>query len=262
VHECAGLERGDSQGSCARALKRYVHRNCLFQFFCPCSCLFQRGFQKRMPLGGGIRQRLGLPSRRWGAEARSRSPRGARVPAPDTDPPADGGQPVDLGKEFRNYISELFMENSLPGTTSQKIFHKATGAGARGSEDLAKCGTAGKWKGNASRDLMRKIMKGCTFPSEYWVYVPVINRETQEVEEGPLPALLPHEALAHRNENDSGLLGSWLPTPGHTIFHTAQQWCDTLGVNIREMIPIGLHGDGVPFASKMGTAWNALAGIL
>jgi hypothetical protein len=208
-------------------------------------------------LGGGIRQRLGLPSRRWGA--RSRSPRTSREP----DSPPDEGQPIDLAKDFRNYISELFMENSVPGTTTQKIFQKASGAGAQGSEDLAKCGASGKRKGNAHRDLMRGIMRGCTFPSEYWAYVPILNKATQEVEEVPLPALLPHEVLAHFLENDETLLEIWAATPGHAIFGHVHRWCAKMEVDLQKMIPLGIHGDGVPFAAKMRDSlecisWNIL----
>ena len=75
---------------------------------------------------------------------------------------------------------------------------------------------------NVHRDLMRRIMRGCTYPDEYWAYVPVFNKGNREVEEVPLPALLPHEALAHFIENDGTLLNSWATNPGHTIFYTVQ----------------------------------------
>ena len=92
--------------------------------------------------GGGIRQRLGLPSRRW--EARSRSPRAHREPGPGPDPPLAEGQPMDPAKVFRNYISELIMENSIPGTIAQRNVQRASGAGARGSEDLGRFGASGR----------------------------------------------------------------------------------------------------------------------
>ena len=118
-------------------------------------------------------------------------------------------------------------------------------------------------KKNAHRDLMRKIMRGCTYPDEYWAYVPVFNKGSQEVEEVPLPALLPHEALAHFIENDGTLLKSWATNPGHTIFHHVQRWCESMGVDMSKMIPLGIHGDGVPFAAKMRDSlecisWNIL----
>ena len=129
--------------------------------------------------GVGIRQRLGLPSRRWGA--RSRSPRTPREPEPCPDPPPAEGQPIDPAKVFRNYISELFMENSMPGTTAQQKFQRASGAGARGSEDLGRCGASGRIKRIVHRDLMRRIMKGCPFPEECCAYVPVFNNATRKL---------------------------------------------------------------------------------
>ena len=94
--------------------------------------------------GGGIRQRVGLLSRRWGA--RSRSSRAPRDPETGPNPPLDEGQPLNHMHDFRNYISELFMEHIVTGLTTQKIFQKALGAGARGTEDLARCGASGKAK--------------------------------------------------------------------------------------------------------------------
>lgn len=78
-------------------------------------------------------------------------PKKPRDPEPGPDPPLVEGQPLDPAQDFRNYISELFMENTVTGLTTQKIFHKASGAGARGSEDLARCGASGKAKKCAQR---------------------------------------------------------------------------------------------------------------
>ena len=204
---------------------------------------------------------LGVGARR--RRARSRSPRAPRDPEPGPDLPPEGMQPIDPQKDFRNYVSELFMENAVPGTTTQQIFKKASGAGARGSEDLGRCGASGKQKGNMHRDLMRRIMRGCTFPEECWAYVPVFNKATMEHEEVPLPVLLPHEVLAHFLEKDESLLEVWTATPGHTIFGHVQRWCASMGVDMSKMIPLGIHGDGVPFAAKMKDSlecisWNII----
>ena len=69
--------------------------------------------------GGGIRQRLGLASRRWGA--RPRSPRAPRDPEPGPDPPLGEGQPLDLAEDFRNFISELLMENIVRADYSEDL---------------------------------------------------------------------------------------------------------------------------------------------
>ena len=71
---------------------------------------------------------LGVGARR--RRARSRSPRAPRDPEPGPDPPPEEMQPIDPQKDFINFVSELFMENAVPGTTTQQFFKKASGAGA------------------------------------------------------------------------------------------------------------------------------------
>ena len=110
---------------------------------------------------------------------------------------------------------------------------------------------------------MRKLMKGCTFPDPYWVEVPFLNKETGLVEIQECPVLLPHEVLAYFVEKDASRLSSWMPTPAHGVIHNAVDWCNKFGEDMRSMIPLGLHGDGVPFASKMRDSlecisWNIL----
>jgi len=91
-----------------------------------------------MPLHGGIRQRLGLPSRNI-----SRNARGVPLAA------AGGQQPeaaIDPDDDFRDYIAELFISNTLPGIVTQQIFRKAGCAGAAGVDDLGKIGNSGEKK--------------------------------------------------------------------------------------------------------------------
>ena len=91
-----------------------------------------------MPLLGGIRQRLGLPSRN-----RSRSARGVPLAAAGGQQPEAATDPDD---DFRDYIAELFISNTLPGSVAQQIFRKAGCAGAAGVDDLGKTGNPGKQK--------------------------------------------------------------------------------------------------------------------
>ena len=81
-----------------------------------------------MPLLGGIRQRLGLPSRN-----RSRSARGVPLAAAGGQQPETATGPED---DFKDYIAELFISNTLPGTVTHQIFRKAGCAGAGGVDDL------------------------------------------------------------------------------------------------------------------------------
>ena len=91
-------------------------------------------------------------------------------------------------------------------------------------------------------------MRGCTFPDPCWVEVPFLNKETGLVEIQECPVLLPHEVLAYFVEKDASRLSSWMPTPAHGVIHNAVDWCNKFGEDMRSMIPLGLHGDGVPFA--------------
>ena len=91
-----------------------------------------------MPLLGGIRQRLGLPSRN-----RSRSARGVPLAAAGVQQPEAATDPDD---DFRDYIAELFISNTLPGTVTQQFFRKAGCSGATGVDDLGKTGNSGEKK--------------------------------------------------------------------------------------------------------------------
>jgi hypothetical protein len=91
-----------------------------------------------MPLLGGIRQRLGLPCRN-----RSRSARGVPLAAAGVQQPEAATDPDD---DFRDYIAELFISNTLPGTVTQQMFRKAGRSGAAGVDDLGRTGNSVKEK--------------------------------------------------------------------------------------------------------------------
>jgi len=107
--------------------------------------------------------------------------------APDDDDDEDG--------DFKDFVAELFVCNTVTGPVTQKLYRKAGRAGAEGVSELGKVGNSGKAVGNIHRDLMRKLMKGCTFPEPYWCLVPFLNKETGEEEMHETPVLLPHKVL-------------------------------------------------------------------
>ena len=65
-------------------------------------------------------------------------------------------------------MAELFVTNILPGPVAQKLYAKADGSRATRVSKLARVGNCGQAKNSMHRDLMRKQMKGCTFPEPYW----------------------------------------------------------------------------------------------
>jgi len=197
------------------------------------------------PRLGGIRQQFGRAP--WGRrDGGHGAVRGHQAPvhgAPQVDDEEDD--------DLRDYVAELFVTNTLTGPVAQKIFYKADRAGAGGVSDLAKVGKSGQAKKNIHRDLMRKLMRGCTFPEPYFCSVPFLNKGTGEEEIHDFPVLLPHEALRWYIQNNDNRMALWAAKPEHSIFGEARAWCDKFEVDLVKFIPLGVHGDGVPFASKM-----------
>ena len=95
-------------------------------------------------------------------------------------------------------------------------------------------------------------MKGCTLPNHYEAVVPLLNKETMEEEYHVFLVLLPHELLAHFVKEDPDLLVAWSVKPTSSVIHSADfDWCQKFQVEPSRMLPLGLHGDGIPFAAKM-----------
>ena len=109
-----------------------------------------------------------------------------------------------------------------------------------------------------------KLMKLCTLPNHSEAGVPLLNKETMEEEYNVFPALLPHELLAHFVKEDPDLLVAWSAKPTGSVIHgVAYEWCQKFQGEPSKMLPLGLHGDGVPFAAKMRDSleclsWNIL----
>jgi len=78
-----------------------------------------------------------------------------------------------------------------------------------------------------------------------------LNKGTGEEEVHDCPVLLPHEVLGWYIQNNDNRLALWTAKPEHSIFRAARAWCDSFEVDLMKFIPLGVHGDGVPFASKM-----------
>ena len=163
----------------------------------------------------------------------------------------------------------------MSGMTTQQLASRATSAGAQGVQTLGSAGTAGKWKGNTSRDLLRSLVKDSKMPPLYWAQVPM--REPRTGNNNKLtwmPFLLVHEVLATMWKT----YGDTLYDPSQATEKVLRTSCEANGINLlpssstfedsrwrrggREVVlPLGVHGDGVPNqASKTVVAftWNIL----
>jgi len=155
------------------------------------------------------------------------------------------------GDKFRKYVSEYFLSNKLSALQAHDFASAATEAGAVGSEDLAKCGASGKHPQNMHRDMLRVLLKNSMWPTEYWADVRVIDPDTQEEHVVSFPFLLPHEVVHHLWKMDPGIVESFRADPRTALGRVVSESCSKTGLDPLTVLPIGLHGDGAPFAAKM-----------
>jgi hypothetical protein len=99
----------------------------------------------------------------------------------------------------------------------------------------------------------------CDCPVPYWDDVPFVNMDTGHVDMHESPVLLTQEVLAYYIKQAPTILSSWIPTPTHAVSNNAQHWCNSFANDIRSMIPLGVHGDGVPFASNMKDSLESIS---
>ena len=225
-------------------------------------------------LEGGMRQRARAEWRRNRSRTPPRDPtmaprkgagmramarqEGAGTPSVDDSRNAPM-RPDDIkGNDFRAHVSRLFLMNTFSGKNTHILFEKAERAGAMGSGDLAQAASRGRQAGNANRDLLRKIGKGARLPSLYWAQVP-LQVDEKPAEDTWLPFILPHEVLGQtKNPAQYAKIG---PEVKH-LDKLRSEVCGPLGLNPETVIPLGVHGDGVPH-QKAGTieclSWNTCA---
>ena len=74
-----------------------------------------------------------------------------------------------------------------------------------------------------------------------------------------MSALLPNEVLAWFVQRGATIRELWRATPTHTIFHHAHAWCSKFEVDHIKFTPLGINGDGVPFAANVRDSLACIA---
>ena len=159
-------------------------------------------------------------------------------------------------KHLREIVGNFFLSNKISAKDCHELSAGATLDGASGVEDFAKAGASGTQPGNLHRDILRKMLKDCTWPKEYFAEISV-KTDTGGTEQISFPFLLPHEMfrqliLANGNKMNEFLGG------GHTTT-LVQEFCEKFQLGFDKVIPLGLHGDGAPFAAKMKDSLEQLS---
>ena len=198
------------------------------------------------PLLGSLRQNLSQSSKRNAGSVghSSSSSSSAAIIAPP--PPA---HPVQRGygksEAIADVIEEMFLTNKLGGPDVARLARGACTSEAKGVEKLASVGTGGKHPKNYARDIMRLVLQGTTVPPLFWYPVRVWCPVTQRQETTNMPFNLPHRMLSSMGTAlDDKFLAERMAPEYHAVFAGA---CNKLGLDPATTIPIGLHGDGVPF---------------
>ena len=155
-------------------------------------------------------------------------------------------------EELVEEIESLHRRNQLPATKVVKMLTKAGGLRVKAptSQSLNKANEDAALGGNAARSMRRWLKKNNTWCQLYWANIPLKNPKTQEISPKPLPFLLPHEWL-------EGYLmqpGAWqdcMPERGSMLATKLAQCCADCGEPAQGMVPLGIHGDGVPVQGRM-----------
>ena len=88
------------------------------------------------------------------------------------------------------------------------------------------------------------ILKDKDMPSLYWSNIPLLNTTTMNAEDTLLPFVLPHEVFAKMVANAPA--SRFRAEMTEALSAELQKSCTSLGLPATSMIPLGLHGDGVP----------------
>lgn len=111
------------------------------------------------------------------------------------------------------------------------------------------------------------MLKRCSWPEPYWAEIPVLtDSATGTIQTVMFPMLLPREVfhnLVQANEKDMSAFQATTTNAVH-LLPAVETWRRQFNVDPARMVPLGLHGDGVPFAAKMRDSleqisWNLCA---
>lgn len=153
---------------------------------------------------------------------------------------------TSAGSSSRKVVGEMFLANKLSAKDVQAIQHSNYEEGNVLAHEWARIGNFGKAPKNFARDLMRSLLKDVKMPPIFDWPIPVWNLEKNSQEFVQWPFLLPHE-VCHHLVCSRGIATYQFqgPSPWKKIFLDTLQG---MHVPTAGFIPLGLHGDGVPFS--------------
>ena len=88
-------------------------------------------------------------------------------------PPAVQDEPGQEALDVREHVVSLFLKNDFSGKSAAELVKKAHRAGVRGVKDISSAGSSGRHPGNASRYLLRVLLRECKMPALYHADIPL-----------------------------------------------------------------------------------------
>lgn len=149
----------------------------------------------------------------------------------------DDNEFVSPTKRLKRKVETLYLENKLSGRDTQEL-----------NNDIAHCKvrnfSAGGSQKNASRDWLRKSLKGNQWPSIYSAEIRIWDDKLQVEKLAPVAFYLPHEILHVLGlKNDVKAL-TQLGGASDSVRRQCQQICNILA---GPTAPIGIWSDATPF---------------
>ena len=157
--------------------------------------------------------------------------------------------PVDLqscspSKRLRHNLVDLFLSNDVSGERADSLLRDAVAAKAVNVADLVDHGDSKRHKGNAHRDLLRRLKKTAKgWPPLFYANIRSWCPKQSKMIMVKLPMYLPHEllgALASVNDADVLLQTEGLNTCVLEHLQKAER------KDSCKYVPFGFWGDGVP----------------
>lgn len=165
-------------------------------------------------------------------------------------------------EDFGESLRRLVETNKLSAQEAMTLFEKAHKCGLRFASPVQnrmgmskEPGKASQEPGdgrdkNASRTLKRFLRKRKMWGEFYWAKIPVWKPKQKKIEEVELPFLLPHEWLS-TYFYQPGAMEEAMPERGTYKSQRLAEACRAWGEPENGMVPLGLHGDGVPVQGRM-----------
>ena len=165
---------------------------------------------------------------------------------------------------FRANISEVYLRNKLSAKDTADLVRNAQRSSCRSVGDLAKAGAHGTRPNNFQRDLTRTLLRSSTSPTPYYAEIPVNDRKTRQPTTAWLPFLLVHEMLFSIVKDSGDLIHEMSSfEPGSAFAKAKEGFIKKFGVPADAiLLPLGFHGDGVPFQVKNSLecfSWNIVS---